>query len=106
MRAKISNVRGGFKVYACTEYNGLFWAKDQPWTKSTSGEWRTTYNEPGRPPKDGFRLTILLVPSDGVRVLDKWFADGKRTGDWPGLKLEQITGAEELASVKLKPKYD
>lgn len=102
VKARVTNVPKGHKVYTCTEINGLFWPKDALTQFRPDEEWVASFVEGGGSPE--FRLTLILVPPEGLKVLAKWFDTGAAKGDFPGLRLEQITGAERLDSVKLRLK--
>lgn len=100
VKARVSNVPKGFKIYTCTEINGLFWPKEALTQFRADEDWIATFVEGGNSPE--FRLTLILVPPEGLKVLTKWFDTGTAKGDFPGLRLEKIKGAERLDSIKLK----
>jgi len=104
VRAKISGdlPKGSMAVPAVESRDGvLIWAK-RPYLQQfkQGGEWSATVSDGGTS-KD-LRVTVLIVPPDGLKVLADWFKKGEANGDFPGLKLEQITGAYRLDSVKVQ----
>jgi hypothetical protein len=92
----------GQKVFACVEANGLLWPKE-PELSHEKDTW-TGFISEGGDPGGMFKVTLIGVPSDGdgVKTLDAWFRDGRRSGDFPGLRLRSIQGARRLGSLSLK----
>jgi hypothetical protein len=102
VQVRATNIPKDHQLYAVVEVANLLWPKEQPLEQfKKGGEWTTTISEGGDPGPE-FRLTVLLVPPAGVKVLDKWFEKGKASGEWPGLRFRDVPGADRLDSVKLK----
>lgn len=104
VKAEVTSVPAGHRVYPCTEIEGLgLWPKDPLTQYKPGGDWSGKFVEGGTPPDGLFRLTLILVPPSGIEILEAWFKNGRRDGNFPPFsRLEQITGAKRLDSVQLK----
>ena len=75
------------------------WPKE-PEVMMSGTSWSGEVYEGGTPPHGRFALSLYVVDSDGHRRLMTWLDNGRRTGDYPGLR--EVKGGQRLHSIKLR----
>lgn len=91
----LNNVPPKYHVWIAVEIGGLLWFKEPEIHKSDK-KWNMTITEDGNPPNGVFSITLVLVSSEGQKIIKEWFYEGKRMGEYPGFKITEIPGASRL----------
>jgi hypothetical protein len=89
----LANVPNDRQIWLAVEKNNLVWPKE-PNISSADRKWSRAINENEITGKGTFSLSLFCVPPKGQKVFENWFENGKRTGEYPGLK--EIKGAFRL----------
>ncbi|MBM3980012.1 MAG: hypothetical protein FJ304_06960 [Planctomycetes bacterium] len=101
VKCNIPSVPKDHVIVAAVESNSLMWPKEPYLDNFKGDDYEATVAEGGDPGAT-FRITVLVVGKEGQKKLKKWFDTGRTTGDFPGLKLSDIPGAQRVDSVGVK----
>lgn len=91
----LNNVPPKYHVWITVEIGGLLWFKEPEIHKSDK-KWNMTITEDGNPPNGVFSIVLVLVSSEGQKIIKERFSEGKRTGEYPGFRITEIPGASRL----------
>jgi hypothetical protein len=94
VRVEVADIPAGQHVWLAVEVGGLLWPKE-PEVSADGPRWSGIVNEGGNP--DDLAVSLWLVPADGQRLIEDWFARAYREG-YPG--LASIPGATRLDTVR------
>lgn len=83
------------QLWLVVQQGKLHWPKCK--IPGKSGEWKLTVEQSNGP----FSLEVWQIPKEGQTVIDNWNAKSAKTGNWHGIRLNEIAGAKCVESVKL-----
>jgi hypothetical protein len=101
LRAKTTAIPTDGHLWAASLVGDLLWPKE-PELSVRDNEASATIGEGGAPADGKFSVVLLLVGKAGQEAIEKWLEQGRTTGDFPGLKIEAIPGAQRLDTVTVK----
>jgi hypothetical protein len=85
-------------LWLAVEIGKLIWIKE-PELRGNDKTWSVEIVEGGSPPEGKLALLLIKVGAQGQDFIVKWIADCKRTGDWSGIKMDDIPTASILDRV-------
>jgi hypothetical protein len=85
-------------AWAAIEIGELLWIKE-PEIRIEDRFWKSEIVEGGSASPGSFSLLLVGVTVRGQQYITQWIAQCKRTGSWPGIRINDIPGAAVLDRV-------
>jgi hypothetical protein len=88
------------RVWLVERVGQLHWPKEPELRPDSAGKWFGEVNEGGTPPGGAFDLVLMDVSNEAASRFQQWLTRGHRTGDYPGLRRDQLGNDARVLDVK------
>jgi hypothetical protein len=100
---ELSDIPRGYQIWLAVEKENLIWPKE-PMISPNDHRWSRMIKENSLPLGESFSLSLLCVSPKGQTMIEKWFAQGALTVEYPGLKeIEEISRLDIVNRITLRP---